>query len=213
VADITSLATLAVMREAIAAVEAPVNSLSKFVTTGTPHLEAFRSTTLEECAAEAIATLTGFADDRRVIIQFDSSTKTTVNVAKTDVVRAIANLLHNAIKYSWERDGRTWITVNVATTDEFAVLAIQNWGVPVPDEEIKRGLVFQLGFRGRLSSDRGRMGSGIGMTDSLAVAKAHHGRLRIESRPAAPGGLTINYKQPFLTTTYLEIPVSHDTRK
>jgi signal transduction histidine kinase len=88
-----------------------------------------------------------------------------------------------------------------------ARVSVENWGVPVPAEEIEGGLVFRIGFRGRMSGDRGRPGTGVGLADSLAIARAYLGTVEIQSRPAV-GGDAANYGQAFVTTAHFEIPVS-----
>lgn len=208
VASITGLATLSVAREAIAAVEAPIETLHEFVLSGTRPNERVEVLPIESCVVEAINSLADFADERRVRIQFDAGPRCEVLLNRHEITRAIRNLLHNAIKYSWRReDGRTWVSVSVSIRDRAkAVVSVENWGVPVPLEE--RDLVFQLGFRGRFSSDRGRVGTGVGLTDSLRIAKSHGGTVRIESRPASQHANPKSYDQPFVTVISLELPLA-----
>ena len=129
---------------------------------------------------------------------------------RIEITRAIQNLLHNAIKYSWARgEKKAWVTVSVGINElAMAEVVVENWGVPIPEEEIRLDLIFRFGFRGRFSSDRGRMGTGVGLADSVSVAKAHKGSLRIESRPAAPDGNPKEYDKPFITRVYLALPLA-----
>ena len=92
-------------------------------------------------------------------------------------------------------------------------MAFENWGVPIPKGEIDQGLVFHLGYRGKLSSDRGRVGTGIGLTDARRVSRDHDGDVTIDSRPALFGGREDDYKQPFLTTVTLILPVHSKQRE
>jgi signal transduction histidine kinase len=208
VASIAGLATLSIAREAIAAVEAPIETLHEFVLSGIRSHEHVEILPIEASIGEAINSLADFARERRVRIQFDGGTRSEVLINRHEITRAIRNLLHNAIKYSWRReDGRTWVTVSVMIRDRAAaIVSVENWGVPVPAEE--KDLVFELGFRGRFSSDRGRVGTGVGLTDSLRIAKAHGGSVRVESRPASPHANPRNYDQPFVTTISLELPLA-----
>lgn len=210
IATITSLATLSVAREAIAAVEAPVVALYESVASGVRPSEQRQLTTLESCVTDAINNVAGFADERKVRILFEPTTRTEAMVARLEIVRAIGNLLHNAIKYSWKHeDGRTWVTVSVAAEQKTTgVVTVENWGVPVPADEIQQDLVFRLGFRGRFSSDRGRMGTGVGLADSLRVARGHGGTLRLESQPASITASPTDYDRPFITRAILELPLA-----
>ena len=213
ISRITALATLGNAREAIANMTAPLASLHDFATSGIRRVDEMELCWIEDCIRDAISTVTGFADERKVQIHFSDSTRTMVRVARREVTRALNNLLHNAIKYSWRReDGRTWISVSVSTTDRARVsTAIANWGVPIPQDEIELGLIFRLGYRGRHSSDRGRIGTGVGLADSTRVARANRGFLRLESRPSDPRLVdSTDYSVPFLTTAYFELPLASE---
>jgi len=209
---LTGLATLSIAREAIAAVDTPLESLYGFVI-GRRNQEAKEVVSLESCVTEAINSLADFANERGVGIRFDGESRHEVYVRRVEVTRAIQNLLHNAIKYSWARgEKRPWVSIIVTINERAMVeVAVENWGVPIPQEEIQKGLVFRLGFRGRLSSDRGRLGTGVGLADSLSVAKTLGGSLTIESRPAAPMGNPREYDKPFITTARIALPPARNS--
>lgn len=202
----TGLATLAVARDALEAVDSPLDALRELVTSGARPEEAREHCALERCVMDAIAHVTAFAEERRVELHFSGGAgRTIVDVARHAVTRALANVLHNAIKYSWQREaGGARVVVRVLRTPANAIASVENWGVPVPADEM--ALVFKLGFRGRLSTDRGRMGTGVGLADTLAVARAHGGSVRVESRPGATATNPADYHQPFVTTVSFEIP-------
>lgn len=135
-----------------------------------------------------------------------------VRGAKVDLVRAIGNLLHNAIKYSYSRssdDSRPWISLRVDFNADGSkvLISIENWGVPLPEDELE--LVFELGYRGRHSADRNRAGTGVGLHDSREVARDHDGDVKIESRPASSNAVVGPlYSGPFITTATLILPLS-----
>ena len=132
-----------------------------------------------------------------------------VEVAQIDVVRALSNLLHNAIKYSWNRPAgaASWISIRTRLGQESIHISFENYGVPIPEEEIQQRLLFRTGFRGRKSSDRRRTGTGIGLADALEVAREHGGDVIVASRPVSPKGKHDNYDQPFLTTVDFVLPL------
>jgi PAS domain S-box-containing protein len=207
-ATITGLATLSVAREAIANAEAPVGALYELVTSGIRPAERRTICPIESCVVDAINNLAGFAEEREVRIRFDDRSQNTVSVSRIEITRAIGHLLHNAIKYSWSReDGRTWVSISIDPGGDRVSVGVENWGVPIPADELDGGLIYELGYRGRLSSDRGRMGTGVGVADALRVARAHGGNLRLDSRPASSRANSTNYAQPFVTTASLELPL------
>jgi signal transduction histidine kinase len=155
---------------------------------------------------DAIRDLTPFATLRKVRIEFDELGLVYIEAKRGAVGRAIVNVLHNAIKYSWQRENdRTAIQVAVRADHQFAIVSVENWGVPIPKDEIETGLVFELGYRGRLASDGGRVGTGVGLSDSLRVAHDHDGSLEIQSKPAQAQQSQTDYHQPFVTIVSLRL--------
>lgn len=131
-----------------------------------------------------------------------------VEVDERSIARALSNLLHNAVKYSWARHAERdpWVSINTRVSGDKVFIEIENWGVPITKDELQQGLIFQIGYRGRLSSDRGRVGTGIGLTDALRVAQMHGGDVSVRSMPAVFAGNEDDYSQPFLTTVSLSLP-------
>ncbi len=133
--------------------------------------------------------------------------------SQRDIIRALTNLLHNAIKYSWEkRGGDTYVLVKAYEEGNFVIVLFENYGVPIPKDEIEKGLIFKVGYRGRLSSDRGRTGTGFGLKDAQTIARAHGGDVRVESVPATQQNDPLDYSKPFITTVYFQIKKSEETQ-
>ena len=88
--------------------------------------------------------------------------------------------------------------------------------MPITQDEIEGGLIFKVGYRGKWSTDRGRLGTGIGLTDAKHVAESHGGELQIDSRPARSVALPPEhrefYRQPFITTVRFLVPVGRTDR-
>jgi len=163
---------------------------------------------------EAIAQLAEFARSSNVdLVWRERPHDLLVFGSERDLLRALANLLHNAIKYSWRRDrGKPpWVSIRTEERAGMACMEFESWGVPITHDEIERGLIYQMGYRGKWSTDRGRLGTGIGLTDALRVATAHGGDLLVDSQPAQVSGLRPEddayYRNPFLTRVTLRLPV------
>lgn len=108
---------------------------------------------------------------------------TKVEVVELDIIRALGSLLHNAIKYSLEHkeEGELWVSISCNERDEFANIGFENYGVYITPEEIESGVIFEIGYRGQHSGDRGRLGTGIGLADVRMVARQHGGDVLIKS--------------------------------
>jgi PAS domain S-box-containing protein len=188
-----------------------VRALREFVISGDRVKQIKSTQDISTLIALAIKNIGEFAHSRNV--QFRKRIDcpdALVYVVERDMIRALANILHNAIKYSWKRTDNTSsrVMVRAQLVNDRVRIEFENYGVPIPKDEIKE-LIYELGFRGRLSSDRGRMGTGVGLADALRVLNEHEGTIKVDSHPAIFGRKDDDYNQPFLTTVTLSLPVYH----
>lgn len=210
---LANLIALHLAKDVILEMDHQVRALREYVTSGARIKEPRTVCTVQSLISHVIQNLYQFADARGVKFEVKlQSPANEVMIEQRQIVRALANLVHNAIKYSWQRtDERPpWISVRDIRRGQQVHIQIESWGVPIPKDEIDQDLVFHIGFRGRLSSDRGRVGTGVGLTDARRVAKDHGGNVTIQSYPALAGAED-DYTHPFLTTASLILPV-HSTR-
>jgi PAS domain S-box-containing protein len=197
-------------RTTILQMDHQVHALRDFVTAGARTEEASSVCIMSDLVAEAIRRLIEFARNRGVEIeQRGRCPQAHVKVVERDVVRALTNLLHNAIKYSWHAgpDRTRWVTVDCQTVGDNVRVTFENYGVPIAREEIEQELIFQVGYRGRLSRDRGRMGTGIGLADARAVARRYGGDVEVRSHSAHADRAEDDYTAPFLTSATLALPL------
>lgn len=100
--------------------------------------------------------------------------------------RVFANILDNAIKYSYETSGesaRRFITIDCrrhSIYEDYVVL-IQSFGVGIEQDEIIHGNIFEYGYRGRFAKDRERYGTGVGLAEAKRITEAHEGKIQVES--------------------------------
>lgn len=207
---VCSLITLHQLLDLSIAMEYPVFALREFVTSEERRMEARAVCKASYLISQAINYVNEFAANRGVTFRFKiTSPDAEVEVIERDLVRALDNLFHNAVKYSWKRSvgEAPFVQVRSHLAGDRLVFEVENWGVPIPKEEITKGLIFRTGFRGRKSSDRGRVGTGIGLADARRVVREHGGELSIRSEPAGTGKVEGNYEQPFLTTATITLPL------
>lgn len=208
---ISSLVQLHTLSDAVIDMDHTVRALREFIVSGDRAEPKRTEQSASALVTRAIEAMREFAHARgvrfrRKMEEGDAS----VEVNERDVVRALVNILHNAIKYSWSRWGRgddAWVQVHTYVESGRLCFRVENYGVPIPKDEIEQGLIFKVGFRGRMSSDRGRIGTGIGLADAWRVARAHGGDITVESRPAVASKREDNYEQPFVTAVTFSLPV------
>jgi len=143
---------------------------------------------LNQLVEEVVIQLSPIAERQKVSISKELFAELpTVSADKGRVRQVIANLVHNAIKFT-AAGGR--ITVTSRVLEESVVVDISDTGTGIPKEELSR--VFERFYKG----DKARTGEGTGM--GLAIAKhvieAHRGNIWVESEEDK--GSTFSFSLP-----------------
>ena len=105
---------------------------------------------------------------------FESDESTLEATVNTTLLReALANLVHNALRYT---PAGSQVTVRVEGTEDEAVLAVLDDGPGLPPDELQHAS--ERFFRGRHARAGG---SGLGLAIVRAVAERHGGRLELQA--------------------------------
>lgn len=112
-----------------------------------------------------------------------------INGRTTALIRALLNLIDNAIKYGDSAD------VNVLAGPERAELRVDDRGPGISPAE--RQLVLEPFYRCDVSRNLDRPGSGLGLAIVAEVVARHGGELRLDDRPG--GGLRVRIFLPLAT--------------
>lgn len=201
-------------RATVIQMDCTIHSLREFVTSDKREPVLFVRLNVKLLIEESAKRMAEYARSLKIDIDRRDVEDVSIRGSERDMLRALTNMLHNAIKYSWRRDPErtkpAWVSIRTSVKDKWLYIEFENWGVPIKREEIERGKVFELGYRGELSKDRGRLGTGIGLTDTRRVVEAHGGKVEIESHPAFRGSQNEKsgqyYHQPFLTRVTIILP-------
>ena len=108
---------------------------------------------------------------------------------RATLVRAVANLLINAWKYTGE-DKR--IAIQAHSVGRWIEISVADNGIGIPRDE--RREVFEEFTRGKEATRRGTPGVGLGLALVRAVVRAHNGTVDVTSRPGA--GSTFRLRLP-----------------
>ena len=111
----------------------------------------------------------------KIVIAFLEPTE-----VKGDEVRLrqmVWNVLQNGIKYT-QRGGE--LKISLQNEDEFALLTIQDTGIGIPEEDLPQ--IFNRFYRVDKARTRDEGGSGLGLSICRQIAKAHKGKIEVESK-------------------------------
>lgn len=124
-----------------------------------------------------------------------------------ELTLAFKNIVHNAIKYSYRPSISQELSRFIRITGKWLpqeknkyCISFENYGVGITKEEIDNRRIFNEFYRGYLSSDRQRTGSGIGLSYVAQVIEdMHHGKITVQSDPQDGGA--------YLTTFNIILPI------
>lgn len=108
-----------------------------------------------------------------------------VEAAPDQIELAFSCLLENALKYSFDGFPNKLGQIKVLYNDLNSSLRvrIQSLGCLITKQEIEERLIFELGYRGVHSIDRGRAGTGAGLYIAEQIVHAHGGDIGVISKP------------------------------
>ncbi len=110
-----------------------------------------------------------------------------VNVDRDAIEQAILNLLTNAMKYSGDSHD---IELRLHSQDSEAVIDVADRGVGI--EPAERARIFEQFYRVRAPENQNIPGTGLGLTLVNHIAKAHGGRVVVESEPGVGSTFSIH---------------------
>ncbi|HSB72344.1 MAG TPA: ATP-binding protein [Candidatus Methylomirabilis sp.] len=126
------------------------------------------------------------ADARHVGLVLEGAPGPAVNAAPESLRLIVANLLHNAVKFS-PPGGR--VAVRVLAEAGQAVLAVSDAGPGIPPEDLSR--VFERFYRASASRSPDIPGVGLGLAITRAIVETHRGSIAVESPPGAGATFTV----------------------
>jgi len=139
---------------------------------------------LAELVRDACELFQTVAEDRKVEICAEIPARCMLVGDRQRLQRAIANLIDNALKYT-PATGR--VTVTLSDRGSEVQVDVADTGVGIPYDETAR--IFERFYRS--DGSRSQPGNGLGLSLSLANARAHGGRISVESVPGRGSTFTL----------------------
>src|SRR5262249_14619838 len=146
-----------------------------------------RPTRLEEIAASAVRAMQFPLAQQGFQLRFSAEPDMPELRVDPDAIQhAILNLLANAMKYSGESRE---IDLRLGATNGDAIIEVADHGLGLGPQEQKH--VFEKFYRAPSHESRLIAGTGLGLTLVANIAKAHGGRVEVESAPGAGSTFSI----------------------
>lgn len=157
-----------------------------------PHYH-FSPCSLRECVEESVSLYQAEADRKHIELKINIKEPNKVDISRTHMQHTINNLLHNAIKYSFEgRDYlKRFVEVNGKASGYYFFLEVKNYGVGILGDEFEK--IFEPGYKGELTKSEYRSGGGMGLSICKDVVDEHKGEIIVKSE--SKGGKA--YKNSF----------------
>ena len=141
---------------------------------------------LDDVLSEAMKHVDVISKEYGVPITIDQSgTDTLIAGDHRQLVSAVSNLLENAIKYTYPSDDEPTRPVELRswTTDEVAVVEVEDHGIGIPDHHLPR--IFERFYRVDAARSRNTGGTGLGLAIARHVVLNHKGTIEVESDPSS----------------------------
>ncbi|MDQ1715939.1 MAG: two-component system, OmpR family, sensor histidine kinase SenX3 [Frankiaceae bacterium] len=165
--------------------------LSRLEGAGEPlHLTAVST---RDVVSEAIEANRALADSRHIAMFLELDGDLVVPADRPQLVRALSNLINNAVSYSLDGSG---VVVTVRAEDEAVSIAVTDRGVGIDPGEVPR--LFERFYRVDPARSRATGGSGLGLAIVKHIVLNHGGEIAVSSTPGA--GSTFTLRLPLTDT-------------
>ena len=144
--------------------------------------EAARSTDLDALVSSVCSDLSEIGK----AVEFEPESRTIIRCRPTSVIRAVRNLVENAVTYG------SRAKVRVLEENGFVIIQVDDDGPGLEDDDLKQ--VFEPFYRVEPSRSRETGGAGLGLAIARSITRSHGGELTLKNLPQ--GGLRAEMTLP-----------------
>lgn len=167
------------MNDALQEIDSATDLANDLLALSRPESKIQEKENLIEVVSDVVGSISDMAKKSKVDVSFDHrDEKVIVKINKSEIARAIKNLIENAIKYSNKSKGPK-VTVAVIKSGSSAIIEISDNGIGIPKEEL--GKIFDRFYRVDKSRDRETGGFGLGLAITKKIITDHRGKIVVAS--------------------------------
>lgn len=167
------------MSDALQEIDSATDLANDLLALSRPESKIQEKENLIEVVSDVVGSISDMAKKSKVDVSFDHrDEKVIVKINKSEIARAIKNLIENAIKYSNKSKGPK-VTVAVIKSGSSAIIEISDNGIGIPKEEL--GKIFDRFYRVDKSRDRETGGFGLGLAITKKIITDHRGKIVVAS--------------------------------
>ena len=133
---------------------------------------------LQECIDDAVSSVKPDASAKNIQFKTTFASDADIRADKDIIVKVLAKILHNAVKFTPERG---YVTVQTTLKDDSVDIAIQDTGVGISPENLER--VTRPFEQINSPIENGMKGSGLGLAIAQCFVRLHGGLLEVSSEP------------------------------
>lgn len=131
-----------------------------------------------------------------------------IEASRRHLEQAFNNLIQNAVKYSFRTSQsapkQRYVSIRGRPVNDGYEIVIGSYGVGIEPDEYDK--IFAPYYRGRLTEEEYRTGSGLGLPLTKQVVEAHGGTIRVESE--VMGSAPLSGPHPYHTRFIVWLPLS-----
>ena len=146
---------------------------------------------VDDVVAAAIETARGLADARGVTLAVvGTPSSLTIDGEERQLVRAVVNLIDNAVRYSAPG---SQVTVKVDGLPSAVQIDVVDTGIGIPRPDLER--IFERFYRVDRARSRDTGGTGLGLSIVRHVADNHGGRVLVESKVGSGSTFSLQFRR------------------
>ncbi len=169
------------MTEALSGVDEVTSLANDLLALSRPQSSTRNVEDLNQVLQEIVASFKSLADQHDVHLELHSDERPVmVSINRSELYRALTNLIDNAIKYSKDAE-HPHVSITITTSSEHALLQITDNGRGIPAADLDR--IFNRFYRVNTARDRETGGFGLGLPIAQKIIIEHGGTVSVRSQP------------------------------